>query len=268
MAIKIASSLSASGICSGLLVFASSTLWPFCSMGVMTMKMISRTSITSTIGVTLISELTFLPSSRFTKAMFASLFGTPTASGNIEENPRLLTTPICQCRDAACRVSTRSSGRRLTLHLPSSGALQEVIDQLRGRVIHLHVEGFNLVGEVVEHHHGGDGDEQSDGRRHQRFRNTTGDCTETGRLLRRDLAERVQNSDHGAEQSDEWSGGTDGRETAESALQFGVNDGFGTLESALAGFNLLARNVGGFAVRLEFLQTSSNDLRQMRLLVA
>jgi hypothetical protein len=34
-------------------------------MGVTTMKMISRTSITSTIGVTLISELTFDPSSLF-----------------------------------------------------------------------------------------------------------------------------------------------------------------------------------------------------------
>src|SRR5689334_8583984 len=76
--------------------------------------------------------------------------------------------------------------------LPTSAALQEIIDQLRGRVIHLHVEGFNLVREVVEHHDGGDGDEQSDGRRHQRFRNTAGDCAETRGLLRRNLAERVQ----------------------------------------------------------------------------
>jgi hypothetical protein len=33
-------------------------------MGVMTMKMISKTSITSTIGVTLMLELTFFPSER------------------------------------------------------------------------------------------------------------------------------------------------------------------------------------------------------------
>ena len=40
----------------GFLVLAMSTLTPLESIGVMTMKMISNTSITSTIGVTLISE--------------------------------------------------------------------------------------------------------------------------------------------------------------------------------------------------------------------
>src|SRR5690349_20386162 len=59
-----ASSLSASGICSGLLTFAKSTLTPFCNMGVITIKMINSTSITSTIGVTLTSELTLAPSFR------------------------------------------------------------------------------------------------------------------------------------------------------------------------------------------------------------
>src|SRR5580698_9069279 len=57
-----ASSLSASGICSGLFTFAKSTLTPFCNIGVITMKMISNTSITSTMGVTLMSELTLAPS--------------------------------------------------------------------------------------------------------------------------------------------------------------------------------------------------------------
>ena len=53
----------------GLLTFAMSTGWPFCNMGVITMKMISNTSITSTIGVTLMSELTFAPSFRFVNAI-------------------------------------------------------------------------------------------------------------------------------------------------------------------------------------------------------
>ena len=60
-----ASSLSASGICDGLFTFAKSTLTPFCNMGVITMKMISSTSITSTMGVTLMSELTLAPSFLF-----------------------------------------------------------------------------------------------------------------------------------------------------------------------------------------------------------
>ena len=45
--------------CSGLFTFAMSTLTPCCNMGVITMKMISNTSITSTMGVTLMLELTF-----------------------------------------------------------------------------------------------------------------------------------------------------------------------------------------------------------------
>src|SRR3954465_556652 len=69
IATTMESSLAASGICSGLFTFAKSTVTSFCSMGVMTMKMISRTNITSTIGVTLMLELTFAPSSRIAIAI-------------------------------------------------------------------------------------------------------------------------------------------------------------------------------------------------------
>src|SRR6202453_4579063 len=41
----------------------------FCNMGVTTMKMISSTSITSTMGVTLISEVTLAASFRFANAI-------------------------------------------------------------------------------------------------------------------------------------------------------------------------------------------------------
>ena len=47
-----------------------------------------------------------------------------------------------------------------------------------------------------------------------------------------------------------------------------MNDSFGTLKSALGGFDLFARDVGGFAVGPEFLQASDNDFRQVALLVA
>ena len=53
----------------GLFTLAMSTLWPFCNMGVMTMKMISSTSITSTMGVTLMLELTLMPSFRNASAI-------------------------------------------------------------------------------------------------------------------------------------------------------------------------------------------------------
>ena len=85
---------------------------------------------------------------------------------------------------------------------------------------------------------------------------------------RGNFLEGVQNADHGAEQSHEGSGGTDGRQTAQAALQLGVNDGFGTLQRALGGFDLLAGNVSGIAVGLELLQAGGDDLGQVALLVA
>src|ERR1700757_3195374 len=51
-------------------LFARSTLTLFWTMGVMTMKMIKSTSMTSTMGVTLILELTFEPSFLTAIAMF------------------------------------------------------------------------------------------------------------------------------------------------------------------------------------------------------
>src|SRR5579863_361515 len=57
-AIKTASSLSASFMAIGFLAFTKVTAAPLVNMGVITMKMISRTSMTSTMGVTLMSEVT------------------------------------------------------------------------------------------------------------------------------------------------------------------------------------------------------------------
>jgi len=57
------------GIDVGLSTLARSTFTLFCSMGVMTMKMISSTSITSTMGVTLMLALTLLPSFRTATAI-------------------------------------------------------------------------------------------------------------------------------------------------------------------------------------------------------
>ena len=57
-ATSTASSLSAACIGTGFFVLTRSTLTPFDNMGVITMKMISSTSITSTMGVTLISATT------------------------------------------------------------------------------------------------------------------------------------------------------------------------------------------------------------------
>src|SRR5664280_2613684 len=213
------SSLSASGMGVGLLTLAISTLTPFCNMGVMTMKMMSNTSITSTMGVTLMLELTFLPSARTDIAITFNLLETG-ASAN---------------------------GFTLSSSPANRAAFEEVVDQLAGAVVHFHVEGFHLVGEVVEHHDGRNGDEKSDSGGHQGFRDAAG---------------------HGAQQANERGRGTDGGKTAQTTLQLGVNDGFSTLQSALGRFDLLTGDVVGIAVGPELLKASDDDLGQVALLVA
>ena len=82
--------------------------------------------------------------------------------------------------------------------------LEEVIDQLARRVIHLHIERFYAAGEIVEHHDGGNGYEQTESRGHQSLRNSACHRAQTGCLLLRNTLEGVQNAHHGSEQADEW----------------------------------------------------------------
>src|SRR5512135_622173 len=155
------------------------------------------------------------------------------------------------------------------VRLPANApALQEVVNQFTRRVIHLHVESFHAAGQIIEHHHGRDGDEQTDGGGYQRFGDTAGNGAQTCGLLLGNAFEGVQNADHGAEQADEGSGGADGGQAAQPALQFSVYDGFGALQSALGSFNLLAGNVAGLGVGTEFLQARGHYLSQMALLIA
>jgi hypothetical protein len=93
----------------GLSVCANSTFTLFWSMGVMTMKMINNTSMTSTMGVTLMFELTFLPSSLFTIAipvLPASGFqiGLPFAAAVSLENrrSRAVSAPLRKTQDSRC----------------------------------------------------------------------------------------------------------------------------------------------------------------------
>src|SRR5437879_2170089 len=99
-------------------------------------------------------------------------------------------------------LSLWPSGRRVSSSL-AVALLDEVVHQLAGAVVHLDVERFNLAGEVVERHNGGDGDQKAERRRHQGLRDTARDCADTRGLLRGDLLEGVQNTDHRAEQADE-----------------------------------------------------------------
>src|SRR4029077_5010879 len=119
--------------------------------------------------------------------------------------------------------------------LLGAAAQDEVVDEFHRGVVHLDVEGFHFVGEIVVSPDGGDGHEQTEGGGDQRLRDTAGDSRQTGGFVGGDALKRVQNADHGAEQTDERGGRTDRGESRQAALHFGVDDGDGALQAALGG---------------------------------
>src|ERR1700722_20008242 len=105
----------------------------------------------------------------------------------------------------------------------SASPRDEVVDQLHGGVVHLHVESFTLVGEIVEGPHGRYGHEQAERGGDQGFRNTAGYRGKTGCLLSGDALKRVDDADHRAEQSDEGGRGADRCQAAQAALHVRVH---------------------------------------------
>src|SRR5213080_90945 len=110
---------------------------PAAMMGVTIMKMIRSTSITSISGVTLMSALT---------ADLALALVTDRATGL----GRLL------------RLEFLGEDRAAELR---ADALDQVVDQLLGRVCHLHRQEVDLGAEVVVQPHGGNGNDEAERRR-------------------------------------------------------------------------------------------------------
>src|SRR5436309_2900253 len=143
----------------------------------------------------------------------------------------------------------------------------EVIDELHRGVVHLDVERFNLVGEIVVGPHGGHGDDQAKRSGDQRFSDTAGDRRQTSRVALLDAFKRVQNADHRTEQSDERSRRADRGESREAALHFRVNDSYRALEATLGSFDDVG--IGDLlGSGLEFAETRRDNFRDVALLVA
>ena len=161
--------------------------------------MISRTSMTSTSGVTLMSD--FMPP-----------FAPPT-SIDIASSPVF---DASERRRAWRRLAYRytATTRRLLRRL-----LDEVVDHLRRRVVHLDVEVLEAARQVVVEPHRRDGDEQAERGFDERFGNTGRDGADTARAGGRDADERVDDADDRAEQSDERRGRADGRQAGDALLQ-------------------------------------------------
>src|ERR1700678_3946030 len=172
------------------------------------------------------------------------------------------------------RVRSDSDSRRVlplalrlrTEALPLMALLDEVVHQFARAVVHLDVERLYLAGKVVERHNGRDRDQKTERRRHQSFRDTAGDCADTRGLLRCNLLEGVQNSDHGAEQADKRSRRTDGGQTAKTPLQLRMNDRLRTLQSALGALDLLRCDAAARTEAAELLQAGRDNLCQVGLL--
>jgi hypothetical protein len=84
--------------------------------------------------------------------------------------------------------------------------LNEVVDQLARRVVHLDVERLHLISEIVERPDGRDSDQQSESSCDQRLGDTAGDGRDACRVLRGDLTEGLENTGDGSEQTDEGRG--------------------------------------------------------------
>src|SRR5215207_6520031 len=99
------------------------------------------------------------------------------------------------------------------------GLLDEVVEQLRRRVVHFDVEVLDAAGQVVVEPDRRDGDDEAESRLDERFRDTGRNRAETARAGGRDALERVDDADDRAEQSDERRGRADGRERRNALLE-------------------------------------------------
>src|SRR5919199_2275140 len=235
----------------------SATETPCWRNGVMTMKMISSTSMMSTIGVTLISDWRPPPP--------PAVIPIALSPGAPPPRPRRGRTPR-PARGRPAGRARRTPQKKLRPELPRA-VLQEVVDQLRRRVVHLDDEAVDLAREVVEEPHGGHGHGEAEGRRQKRLGEAARDRAEAGRLRRLHAGEGVDDAEHRAEQADEGGGRADGRQAREAALELGTLDGDGALQRPLTGLDLVAGDVRRGLVRAELLEARVDDHRQVRLLV-
>src|SRR3954447_23833354 len=146
-------SWSPSGRGSRFFPLGSVALKPAAIRGVTIMKMIRSTSITSIIGVTLMSDLT-------------------------EVAPALLPVDMATAGHRLLGLEFLGEDRPAEL---APDALDEVVDELLRGVRHLDREVLDLGREVVVRPHRRNGDHQTEGRRDQRLGDTGRDAREAAR---------------------------------------------------------------------------------------
>src|SRR5512143_1899140 len=218
------------------------TSTPFWSMGVMTMKMMSRTIMMSAMGVTLMSAIgpPFLPPTAIAMGvLLVSQTGAP-----------------------------RDPGPSATARL--GALLDEVVEELGAGVVHLHVEALDLAVEVVERPHRGDGHEEAERGGDQRLRDAGRDRGDAARAREGHARERVDDPEGRPEEADEGGGGADRGEAGEAPLQVGEVHRGGTVDRTLGrldGAVAVALGFAGLDLVLPLLQARLQDLREVGQLV-
>src|SRR3989441_12276787 len=114
--------------------------------------------------------------------------------------------------------------------------LDEVVDELRRGVVHLHVEVLEAARQVVVEPARRNRDEQPERGLDERFCNTGRHGADTPRPCRGDADEGVDDADHGTKQSDERCRRSDGRERADAFLEVRGRVSRGTLNGAEHGY--------------------------------
>src|SRR2546421_8772320 len=161
------------------------------------MKMIRSTNMMSTIGVTLISELRPPPP--------------PDAIPMIKNSFQTCSRDSRRARSlTGTRARSSLTSLLLRVQLPRA-VLDEVIDQLRSGVVHLHNEAINFARKVVEEPDRRNCHDETKSGRNERLRNTARDRRDTCRLCILHALECVKDAVYCSEESDERSGRTDCR---------------------------------------------------------
>lgn len=108
------------------------------------------------------------------------------------------------------------------------GYFEQAVHELRRSPVHLDVKRLDFPGEVVEGDHGRDSDENTQGRRDEGLSDTARYNRHSAGAGGRNVPERVNDSDYGAEKTYKGSRRTDRSQKAETALQLDQGLGKGS----------------------------------------
>src|SRR5215467_10697579 len=221
----------------GFVVFGTLTSGPFRICGAITMKMISSTSTTSTSGVMLMAA--------------CIRAGSPSRIGR---------TFLFNCRrlDFSPFFVVKSLKRRY---------FEQAVQELGRSPIHLDMESFNLAREGVKRHHGRNCDEDTQGRRDQRLSDAARNHRHSPGPRGRNAAECVNDSDYGAEKTNEWSSGADGGKEPETLLQLDQGFGDGVPDCACDELERRRRIASALAHAVVLADARRDHLRHVGILV-